>query len=211
VITAPGKPTTMPAKMMSDHPVADAALGDLLAEPHHEHRPRGQGQHAHEAEAPARVVDQRQAAGDLRLPLQPHRDAQRLHDGEHQRQVAGVLRDLAPPELPFLGDPLERRPDHRQQLQDDRRADVRHDAEREDRHPRQLAAGEHVVEAEHRVGHLVGQDGERLCVHARRRDVVADAEHPEQRQREQHAVAQVGDLEQVLERVLHRPTLPLAP
>ena len=37
--TARGRPTTMPAKMMQRHAVADAALGDLLAEPHDEQVP----------------------------------------------------------------------------------------------------------------------------------------------------------------------------
>ena len=67
------------------------------------------------------------------------------------RAVARVLRDLPAAELAFLREPLEVRPDDRQQLQDDRRADVRHDAEREDRHLRQVLAREHVVQAEHRV------------------------------------------------------------
>ena len=96
------------------------------------------------------VVDQRQAAGDLRLPLEEDRDAERLHDAQEDRAVARVLRDLAAAELAFLRQLLEVRPDDRQQLQDDRRADVRHDAEREDRHLRQVPAREHVVEAEHR-------------------------------------------------------------
>src|SRR4029453_2123536 len=90
----------------------------------------------------------------------------------------------------------------RQQLQDDRRADVRHAPEREDRHLRQVLSGEHVVEAEHRVARLLGQDRQRLRVHARRRDVAADAVDAEQRQRKQNPVTQVGDGEQVFERIL---------
>ena len=86
--------------------------------------------------ADARVVDQRQPAGDLGLALEEDRDAERLHDAQHDRPVARMLRDLAAAELAFLRQLLEVRPHHRQQLQDDRRADVGHDAQREDRHLR---------------------------------------------------------------------------
>ena len=49
------------------------------------------------------------------------------------RAVARVLGDLPPAHLAFLRELLEVGHDHGQQLQDDRRGDVRHDAEREDR------------------------------------------------------------------------------
>ena len=39
---ASGMPATMPAKMISDDAVADAALGDQLAEPHDDGRAGGQ-------------------------------------------------------------------------------------------------------------------------------------------------------------------------
>src|SRR5262249_3663322 len=78
-----------------------------------------------------------------------------------------------------------------------------HDAEREDRHPRQIAAREHVVEAEHGALHLPREFGERGDVDARHRDVVADAVHRQHPQREQHAVPQVGDREDVLQAVVH--------
>ena len=185
------------------HAVADAALGDLLAEPHDEHRAGRQRQHAAEAEGPARLVDQRQAAGDLRLALEVDRDAERLHDRQQQRQVARVLRDLAAAELAFLRQALEVRPHHGQQLQDDRRADVRHHAQREDRDARQAAAREHVVHPEQRVLRLLGENAQRLRVHARRRDEIADAIHREHAEREQHPVAEIGDGEQILQRIEH--------
>ena len=188
------------------HAVADAAFGDLLAEPHDEDGAGRQRQHAEQTEAPPRVVDERQAARtNLRIALEEDGDAQRLDDRQHAGQVAGVLRDLAAAQLPLTRQPLEVRPDDRQQLQDDRRADVGHDAQREDRHLRQVPAGEHVVEAEHRVLLRVGERRQRGLVHAGCRDVVPDAIHAEHRQREEHAVPQVDDLPQILERVvLHR-------
>jgi hypothetical protein len=67
------------------------------------------------------------------------RDAERLHDGE-DRQVAGPLGDLAPAQFAFLLQLFERRDHHGQQLQNDRRRDVRHDAQGENRQPADVAA-----------------------------------------------------------------------
>ena len=83
--------------------------------------------------------------------LQALRDAERLQDREDDRQVAGPLRDLAPPQFAFLLQFFERGDHHRHQLQDDRRRDVRHDAERENRQPPDVAAGEQIEEAEDRA------------------------------------------------------------
>ncbi len=51
------------------------------------------------------------------------------------RAHARVLRELAPARLAFLAQRLQLRHDDRHHLHDDRRRDVRHDAEREDRQP----------------------------------------------------------------------------
>ena len=59
---------------------------------------------------------------------------------------------------------------------------------------------ENMVHPEHAVlPELIRERRQRLDVHAGRRDVVTDAVHPQQPQREQHAVAQVGDGEDVLQ------------
>ena len=65
---------------------------------------------------------------NLRLPLEPHRDAQRLHHCQHECEIARVLGDLAATELTLLRDLLESRRHDRHQLEDDRRTDVRHHA-----------------------------------------------------------------------------------
>jgi len=146
---------------------------------------------------------ERQTARHVRLPFEEVRDAERLHEAQDNRPVARVLRDLAAPELAFLRQPLEVRPDDGEQLQDDRRADVRHDAEREDRDARQAPAGEHVVHAEHRVLELPRELAERREVHPRHGDVVADAIHREQPQRVQHTLAKIRDREDVLQAFVH--------
>src|SRR5207245_284098 len=61
---------------------------------------------------------------------------------------ARVLGDLAPAELALLGELLEVGDHDREQLEDDARADVGHDAEREDREALERAAGEHADQAE---------------------------------------------------------------
>ena len=65
-------------------------------------------------------------------------------DGE----VAGPLRDLLLPDLAFLLPLLELRDHDAEQLHDDRRRDVRHDPEEEDRDVGDRAAGEQVEEAD---------------------------------------------------------------
>src|SRR2546422_4201005 len=114
------------------------------------------------------------------------------------RSVAGVLRDLLPTRLALLGEPVERRNDDGEELQDDRGGDVRHDPERKDRQPPKVAAREEVDHAEQRALHLVEELGERVTVDARRRDVGADPVGDQHRRREQDAALQPGDLEDVL-------------
>jgi len=99
--------------MMSDMPLPMPR--SVICSPSHidERRPGREGQHGHQTESPARVVHERQAAGDVRLVLEIQRDPERLDDGQQDRAVAGVLRNLPAPELPFLREPLEVRPTRR--------------------------------------------------------------------------------------------------
>src|SRR6202008_2633204 len=75
-------------------------------------------------------------------------ERRRLEDGQPEREVAGVLRDLRLAALPLPAQLLQPRDDHGEQLEDDRRGDVRHDAEREDRQRQQRTAGEQVQQRE---------------------------------------------------------------
>ena len=93
----------------------------------------------------AGVRDDRQRAVAEQLPAVGQRDdAGALQDGQRDRQVAGVLGQLVLTRLPFLLQLLEPRDDHGEQLHDDARRDVGHDAQREDRQLQQRAAGEQV-------------------------------------------------------------------
>src|SRR5690606_13568885 len=82
--------------------VADAALGDLLADPHQERRARGQRDHRHELEAEARLVDDAGAAFARREALDELGDAEALEAAQGDGAVAGVLVELAPTGLTLL-------------------------------------------------------------------------------------------------------------
>ena len=93
----------------------------------------------------AGLGDDRLGAVAEELPAVGQRDdARGLQDGQRDRQVAGVLGQLVLTRLPFLLQLLEPRDDHGEQLDDDARRDVGHDAQREDRQLEQRSAGEQV-------------------------------------------------------------------
>ena len=85
-------PTTMPAKMISDMPLPMPR--SVICSPSHMMSAcRWSASERSSTETPARVVraaDRRQ----LRRPLE-RCDAERLHDAEDDREVTGLLRDLA--------------------------------------------------------------------------------------------------------------------
>ena len=129
------------------HAVADAALGDLLAQPHDEGAAGGQRQHGHQDETEARVGDERRAAGDVERS-QRDGDAQRLHGAQHHGQIARPLGDLLAAQFAFLLQLGQRLIDHGKQLQNNGGGDVGHDAQGENRQPPQLAAAEQIHEAQ---------------------------------------------------------------
>src|ERR1044072_1676645 len=123
--------------------VADAALGDELAHPHEQH---GAGRERDHDQEHVRRVELRDARrpGARREPLEEEDVADRLGEREADGEIARVLGDARLADLALLLQLLERRHDDRQELQDDRGGDVRHDPEREQRDARQAAAAERV-------------------------------------------------------------------
>src|SRR5205085_9982772 len=93
----------------------------------------------------------------------------------------------------------ERRPDDREELENDGGGNVRHDAEGEDRQAAQRAAGEEVEESEYASLHGLEELGQGHRIDARRRDVRSEAVDGEQAKREQHTLAQVFDCPDVAE------------
>src|ERR1039457_6650501 len=176
------------------HAVADAALADLLAQPHDEGRSGGQRQNGQHRETEPRIDDdpllhRHQALGN----------AERLQDGEDDRQVAGPLGDLAPAQFAFLLQLFESGDHHGQQLQDDRRRDVRHDAQSEDRQPANIPTGKQVEEAEDRSRLGVEELLPLLNVDARRGDVTAQTVHRQQPQRKHQPLAKIWNAKHVRE------------
>ena len=84
------------------------------------------------------------------LPVEEVRVAEGLQRGQDDGEVAGVLVDLGVARLAFLLELLEARDDDGEELQDDRRRDVRHDPEREERELGQRAAREDVEQGQDR-------------------------------------------------------------
>ena len=130
--------------------------------------------------------------------MQGEHEAGRLHERQSDREVAGPLGDLLLADLPFVLPLLELRDHDPEQLHDDRRRDVRHDPEEEDRHVRDRAPGEQVEEPDDpRVLGLLLQVLDRVEVDERDRQVGADPVQPDDRQREEDLVPQVGHPEHV--------------
>ena len=88
------------SKDQQAHTIADAAVGDLLTQPHDEGRTGGQSQHGHEDKAGARIEHVRDTAA--RAVDERESDGQRLNDAQQNGDIPGPLCDLAPPQLPFL-------------------------------------------------------------------------------------------------------------
>jgi hypothetical protein len=116
-------------------------------------------------------------------------------DRQHDRAVTRPAGNGFTPLLAFLGQPLHRFEDHGEQLQDDRGADVRHDAEGEDRHPLQGAAGEGADQPQQRPFRTLEELGEDGPVDARQRHMTADPVNREHSQGKKDAPPQLGDAE----------------
>jgi hypothetical protein len=172
--------------------VADAALGDLLAEPHQEHRACGQCDRRDQHELHAGV--DRDA-----LILEGGRGAEALEQRQHQREVARPLGQLAPARLAFLLDRGQRGHDHGHHLDDDGRRDVGHHAHREDGQARQRAAGEHVEQAEDRAFLLLEQARHGGHVDARHGHEGADPVDDQRPEQEEQAMAHLGETRDVTE------------
>ena len=167
--------------------VADAAAGDLLADPHQQHGAAGQRDDGANAEEPARLHHDGRAAAKM---LQADGDAISLHDGERDGEITGVLVENLAARLAFLLQGFEFGENGRHQLDDDRGRDVRHDAEGEDRHAVHGAAGQGVENVEQAAALLRDLGRQRRRIDARHRDIGADARHDQRAKREEDAAAQ---------------------
>ena len=167
--------------------VADAALGDLLAEPHQEHGAGGQRDDRGQHEADALVVGHA-------LLLQGGRDTEALHHGQEHGAHARILGQLAPTALALIAHRLPRTVDLAHQLHDDRGGDIRHHVQREQAEAMQGATGEHVEHVHDGALLAVHQFQHLLRIDARHRYVAADAVDDQRQQHEGQALTQFGEL-----------------
>src|SRR5262249_11591953 len=87
---------------------------------------------------------------------------------------------------------------HGEQLQDDRRRDVRHDAQGEHREPPQITPGEQIDHAEQGALHLVEELRQGVAVDTRGRHVGPDPVGDQEPGGDQDPPLQLGDLEDIL-------------
>ena len=194
--------------------VAQAVFIDLFAEPHQENAARRERGEGHEPKCNLMILH------DIRL--HEHRlgvvhvahPKRALHDTQWNGGIARPFLDFALARLPFLLQLFQGGNDRAQELENNRRRDVRHDAKAEDRALLEAAAGENrdvirdpaggagVLAFALLLGHLL----ECLLIHAGKRDVKADTINGKHEQGEEHLVPQLGHAKDVEQRLEHTIT-----
>ena len=167
--------------------VADTVLGDALTQPHDEHRARRVDDDHVDDREPLLVEEQIPAdariVGDIgrEAAREVDDDADRLNDGEHDRDDARDVRELLPALFALLGEALERGDAHGEELHDNGCVDVRPDPERKQRAVRKRAARD----AAHQSQKVVRSDRirQKAARKSRNGDIAPDAEHDEKKKR----------------------------
>ena len=129
--------------------------------------------------------------------MQANGDTKRLNGAEHNCQIAGPLGNLLASEFAFLLQLSQGLIHYRQQLQDDGRRDVGHDAQSENGQLAQLPATEQIHETQERAPVLLEELLQLVGIDAGRRDVPAKTIHGQQSQRKQNPLAQVRNAKDV--------------
>ena len=183
----------MPAKMMSEMPLPTPRL--VICSPIHIRR----------IVPPVSVIiggDAEEEAGiddDMAPMLQADGDAIGLQRRQRHGAVARILVDDLAARLAFLLQRFQFGKHRRHQLDDDRGGDVGHDAEREDRHAADRAAGQHVEHVEQAAALLLHLLRQRRRIDAGHGDIGAQAGDDQRAQREEDALAQLLGLAEVAE------------
>ena len=138
---ATGMRATMPARMISEMPLPRPYSS--ICSPSHirKTQPAVRRGDAHRSRSSRCSQNCRCTSGGAGV-VHVAEPEDRLDDAQRHGRVARPLLDLLAPGLAFLLELLQRRDDGREELEDDRGRDVRHDAEAEDRALREVAAGE---------------------------------------------------------------------
>src|ERR1019366_774734 len=129
--------------------------------------------------------------------LQAHGDAERLGNAEADGQVAGPLGNFAAAEFALFLQFFESRDDDGEELEDDRRRDVRHDAEGEDGQAPDVAAGKEIEEAEDGAGLALQEVLPANHVDAGSGDEAAEAVNRQHGERKQYPLPEVRNSEDI--------------
>ena len=181
--------------------IADTAVSDTLAKPHDEHR-AGSKDDGQVSQGPKAQRKSGAVGSPVDLNLKIHQIGRSLKDEYKHRQQACVLVQFLTAALTFPLHFLEGRQDHTAKLDNDRRRDVRHDAQREYGCLREGAAREHIQKL-HQTA-LVGKIGKSVDVRRRyagEHNVAPQPVDEYQQECYEYSLAQLLDCPDVFERV----------
>ena len=195
--TPRGSPETMPAKISSDMPLPMPR--SVICSPSHMTKTLPVVRVSMVIRMKPGPGLMTKSPGLLQLPG----NAQGLHRAQRERQIARPLGNLLASQFAFFLQLGQRLIHHGQQLQNDGRRDVGHDAQGENGQPLELAAGEQIDEAQEAAVVLLEVLLQLVGVHPRRGNVAAQPVHRQQAEREPDALAQVRNAKNVGELLPH--------
>src|SRR5262249_45645796 len=172
------------------HAVAYTALRDLFAQPHDEDAAGGERDHSHQNEWYARIEH-------VTLALECRGNSQALQRRQDKGKIARPLRDLPASKFALFLQARQWLIYHGEQLQNDGRRDVRHNAEGKDSQTAKVAAAEQIVKPQQASGLALKCLSQRLGVNTRRRNMGAETVNRQHRQREEHTLAKIRNAENI--------------
>ena len=125
-------------------------------------------------------------------------DGGRLQHSKRDGQVARVLRDDRSARLAFLLEGLKARDNNGEQLDDDARGDVGHDAQREDRQTTERSAAEQVEKAEQRAGVLAEEFFQPVRIDTGRGNMSSNPIYCQQEERKENPLLEFRYLRNIL-------------
>ena len=142
-------------------------------------------------------VDHRRLALPGAPAFEPDGEEIALDRAQEDGAVARILVDLLAAALALFLERGELRRHRRRQLHDDRGGDVGHHAERDQAHPLEAAAREHVEEVEHAAAGRLEQGAQRARIDAGQRHEAQQAEDDQRAEREPEPFLEIGGLGEV--------------
>src|SRR5690554_3999782 len=135
--------------------------------------------------------------------LQIKGDTESLDHSKDHGSITCVLRDFLAPLLAFLIETLDRRNDHRHQLEDNGCRDIGHNAQGEDAHHLESTAGKHVYQPHQAATRTTDNLRHRGPVNLRDRDEHTEAIQGKNAQSEEYPAPELRNLSDVGELCSH--------